>query len=247
MKNHLDKPDCSLPFVHVTSWSSALRIFRDGYLKPNSSDVFKEDILYMSYGKIVYEPSLKPYTWVDDLPVAFVFRPHLINKVFDFYPFDTGAVVAGHLERYTSTIEKYLNLFKMNNGVKTRPSTWIKSFFGSNNIYLLKTKSNLPKKQKHICEAFEYLYDSYESRADVDQRLVSIECQFKGAVGINMELDYVWVHKDYKKMIDKKGDCFNFNRHKIRYYGDYSIDGSIPLDLRKSVDQHIINAALTSG
>ena len=90
-----------LPLIHTTTAYSFDQICNDDYIEPERCKHFKEDIVYLFYGRPAYrvEDSTKSsleHNW----PIVFVFEPEKLKDIKAIFPFDTGAFFFKLYERF---------------------------------------------------------------------------------------------------------------------------------------------------
>lgn len=217
-----------LPLTHVTPWEKFLKITESGYLKPQPCRLFKENLLYLNYGRLAHKPSDKHYNWFENAPVIFFLPPVAINRCERFYPFDTGAVISGKFRNselsatdvkagYCSLISPYSN-----------PSLAVDALYGSASEYIRLKKPAPSRMNNHAQEVLMEMYEaSLHNHNELDYRLTSIECHFRKAISVNEAMVIAlpeYMRREIPKSILKSGT-------KLFFYNDSSINGYLPKDL----------------
>jgi hypothetical protein len=94
--------DGTLPFIHITNNYKFDKISIDNVIKPGKCPHFKEDLIYLFYGRPAYRTRSNTNERLSfDWPVVFIFDEQKIAKnIIRAFPFDTGAFFKGKYERY---------------------------------------------------------------------------------------------------------------------------------------------------
>lgn len=231
-----------LPLTHITTWSCFQKIISSGLLKTNYCNVFKDDILYLSYGKVVYEASLKPNGWSEDFPVVFIFTPHLSNYISKYYPFDSGALAAGHLkEMELLSKSDFRKIYNLLNDKYPNPANWLNMLFGSYENYYSIDVKNLSLKEESFSEKTEILKYIYSKNHDIDQRYTTIECHINHPIKIDSCLLKIGVPIEYCDNAKQFAISRNIPKSALFFYENHSINGRIPEDLKHSTETIIRN------
>lgn len=167
-----------LPLVHTCDGFDARRHMQTGELITDDvCEVFDEKITYLFYGRAAYKYELadEATTRLDLYPVCFVFDFDLVENIERIFPFDSGAMHHGILEKFMS--EKISLLDFQLEGNASRVADVILKFYGSNENYL----SGNPTDEKIDPLDFESraVFDMGNSKglAKADERRVTIEIQ----------------------------------------------------------------------
>lgn len=83
-----DAAKISLPLVHVTTLSHFRKIVEAGALRPHLCPVLRREVLYLSYGDIVFRRSRERNSWDIDPAVALLFSNTVLSSGFGFAPLD---------------------------------------------------------------------------------------------------------------------------------------------------------------
>lgn len=235
-----------LPLAHITSWSSFVQVARAGRLIAQSCPVFKEEILYLSYGSVAYKPSKKAYSWADDAPVLMIFAPSIMRRVSRFFPFDTGAIAAGRFEdNYLTTV----NDFRLNCSIRvtarTAPWHWINIAFGSNSQYFARKGELLHSSKEDMLIVIAQMQKHFKTGDRTDHRLIAIECHIKDDVPLN---DVLWLGAPTDKR-DELTALFQRTRNSLPpvfWYNQSVESGALPNDLRSKAEEFFLQSSLTS-
>ena len=103
VKNFIDQFDPTypiLPLTHITTMYGFRSIMTGMTLDPTECEVFKENLLYLFYGRPSYRASqiaASELNW--NLPVGFILKPTAIRSIKRVFPFDSGAFAKGRYGR----------------------------------------------------------------------------------------------------------------------------------------------------
>ncbi|WPV67828.1 hypothetical protein [Chitinophaga sp. LS1] len=80
-----------LPLFHTMDVATLSHILTSKQLRPQPCPVFKENLLYLSYGKPGYKVD-QPFTSRQTalMPVVIILKPQAIHSIIRAYPFDSG-------------------------------------------------------------------------------------------------------------------------------------------------------------
>src|ERR1017187_9469822 len=81
-----------LPIAHLTAARWLRGILGAGHIAPRLCKVFKQNLLYFSYGGVFYRTSKFQSENAAELPVGMVFTPQVLDKCIKLFPFDSGAM-----------------------------------------------------------------------------------------------------------------------------------------------------------
>lgn len=174
-----------LPLVHGTDIYHFKAIVECNALTPTPCDVFKQDLVYLFYGRPSYRVGVRSEARRDQLynPACIVFKPDLPAKIARVFPFDTGAFHAG---LYKAFLHHSMTLadFEVGNSSDS-PAQIVAAFFGTNDRYY---KGQLVPPSVAI-SAFEVqvYYDMVGSTgaSATDDRASTIEIQTADAISIS--------------------------------------------------------------
>ncbi|WP_146034060.1 hypothetical protein, partial [Nostoc cycadae] len=125
----------ALPIAHLTSARSFGEIIDDEAFKPTRCAVFERDLLYFSYGGVFHRYGQEPTSEATKLPVAFVFKPTLLEKIDYLFPYDTGAAYKGlYNNQELCNFDKYQ---VVNHGGYELPPKLVYYLYGNNQNYIL--------------------------------------------------------------------------------------------------------------
>ena len=181
-----------LPPVHVSiaRWFSS--IVGKGNLEPTLCHIFHEDLLYLFYGGVFYRTGQKPTRNAAELPIVFLFDPAILSFVTRYYPFDTGAMAAGHFGVWSTKFDLFKEMFKVPGRQDfNTPCRMVYHIFGNNSQYLLgRVNSDCRNKPDPLPQLFDFM-SSDLSNHHVDQRQCMIECQVTRP--ITLERNLLWL------------------------------------------------------
>ena len=183
----------ALPIAHVGNAQYFSKIVADGQLQARPCSVFRRDILYFFYGGCFYHPSNGITRCQNKLPVAFLYRPIVLNRASRHFPFDTGAVDSDRIGQHWSRVMKpYKRRFGVHShGDYNRPALLVHHLFGSNEEYL---NNNPQQSCLQLDEPFPTLYNFMKADLTsfgIDQRQHVIECHFQEDIPLDDKL--LWV------------------------------------------------------
>lgn len=233
-RNNLCRP---LPLAHVTSWSNFIQIVLVGNLIAQPCKVFKDHILYLSYGAVAYRPSKKPYSWTDNAPVLMVFLPSALRTVKRFFPFDTGAIAAGRFrDSYLTNRGDFRTRCSIRFSPESTPSHWISLAFGTNSRYMERAPGLDPASSDDLLMLLARMQRYFKTEDRTDQRLVAVECHSSG----NIPLEEVcWLGVPEGKR-EELADLFLRNQRilpPVFFYNRPAENGSLPVDLRTTAEE----------
>lgn len=133
-----DSLPMSLPLAHLTAWRFLETILELGELQPRKCTVFDRNLLYLSYGGVLYRTGELQTERVTELPVALVLSPKVLETASCFYPFDSGAMASGRFgSSWSATLDPFPDRFSVRPSCVHRPaSTLVKALYGSNSQYI---------------------------------------------------------------------------------------------------------------
>jgi hypothetical protein len=194
-----------LPVGHITYYARLEEILQEAILVPQKCDVFKKELLYLSYGKISHRPQDDISSNLGNLPVAFLFSHNLLSQVNHYYPYDTGAAAAGKYgDTWSNQLTKWTRYGVHDNGDIQAACKLVYSFYQGNRQYLdgnIKSIS-YPSSSNPLEEIHEFLKVDLTPEG-VDHRQYSIECQTESTVDLTQYLIWVGVPKVYEQHFRK--------------------------------------------
>jgi len=100
-----------LPLTHTTNAYSFSEMCEDDSITPQKCKYFKEDLIYLFYGRPAYRTEKAEFTDLEfNWPIVFIFDPEKIDGIKSVYPFDTGAFYLNLYRRFfskTSEVEDF--------------------------------------------------------------------------------------------------------------------------------------------
>lgn len=197
LENHL--MECpvklSLPIAHLTSGHSFLEIVKEKQLTPQHRKEFNGDLLYFSYGGVFHRLDSsrdKDNKETTQLPVAFLFKPDLLNQIEYFFPYDTGAAAKGKFPSPWSDVLRNFDNYRICNDSHWHlPSQLICCLYGSHQHYLngqagsgngelcIPCSEHLLPLQESLTTLLEFLTTDFTKNPEscIDHRQWVIECQ----------------------------------------------------------------------
>lgn len=174
----------ALSLVHCTTVGAGLRVLESGKLNPTRCKVYKDDLLYLFYGRPAYKPSQGggPSAIVEQAPVCFIFDPGILRDAKRMLPFYSGGFA-----RYKAHVGTNLKRgdFELS-GDELIPRRLVDAFFETNRNYYYQQSTlregSLPL-SRQSARALARLIADPNIRAD-DDRCGTIEVQF--ALGIDL-------------------------------------------------------------
>lgn len=185
----------SLPIAHLTSGRSFMDIIDAQKLQPQYRREFGCNLLYFSYGGVFHR--LNSSRNQDDqettqLPVAFLFKPDLLNQIEYFFPYDTGAAVHNIFPSpWSDKLCEFDNYRICNDAHWHLPSQLVCCLYGSHKHYLngqagygkgqlcIPCLEHLSPLQKSLTTLLEFLTTDFTKnpKSFIDHRQWVIECQ----------------------------------------------------------------------
>ncbi len=173
-----------LAWCHTTDAYRLRTIIEQGHLTPQRCNVFKEDLLYLFYGRPAFRREEdKTLRQGAKAPVVIVFSPNLISKGVRLFPFDSGAFK----DRYTDWMHASMQLdhFELKCSIDV-PQRHVAAFFRTNTEYM-RLNSTAPKTpyvgEFEVEAIVNMLADS--SATSADDRRLAVELQ----VGEKIQFD----------------------------------------------------------
>jgi hypothetical protein len=178
-----------LPLVHGTDMYHFTSIGESGSLSPTACPFFKEDLVYLFYGRPSYRVATRsnPRRNLLYAPTCFVFRPEVATSIARVYPFDTGAFHEGLYNDYLHASMK-LDDFMVGNAPDL-PGQIVSAFFGDNDKYYKGQHKVLP--DVHISpNEVQVYYDMIASTGatEMDDRAYTIELHSTSAISMSGNL-----------------------------------------------------------
>jgi hypothetical protein len=175
-----------LPLMHTTNSWHFRTILATATLQPTWCDVFKEDLLYLFYGRPEYKPSHErpPTSHLGGASICFILSPDCLSSIKRIYPFDSGAF-ARQLYKAQLLDGMTLEDFSLP-AVADIPPRVVRSFFGSNENYYfgnaVESKSIDPLEYEVQCY---YNLIREQGTADYDDRRSSIEISTTASITLS--------------------------------------------------------------
>ncbi|WP_299765484.1 hypothetical protein [uncultured Dokdonia sp.] len=216
----------NLPLTHVTPWENFRKIAIDEFLLPKPCRFFKEELIYLNFGRLAYKPSKKDYNWNENSPVIIFFNNRLLDKCNRYFPFDTGAILAGRFRATNLNSKKLKEKFAFDLK-KSTPENWINSIYSSNLEYIEHKMPSLITNNNEINHLLIEAYNQLEKNDELDYRLTSIECHSKVPISIKNSF-LVIIPNDKKDEFSKLKISSALN---VSFYSDLSQNGYLPHDL----------------
>lgn len=234
-----------LPLVHVTSTSNFRKIIESGRLEPRPCKVLKHEILYCSYGDIVFRPSGDQAYWDSDPPVAMVISPDVLRQDYTFYPVDTGAIDAGRLSSFPSNLRaSFKERLRITDWNGHRLRQWIKAAFGGNDQYRYRKttdwKPSTPDEVsavQQICAGISV--GALPDHLKDDLHVISqVECHLSRPIDLADHVTHLVLPSDgdgHQNLLAPT----HAKRFGISYYRGHPVRGNLPQDLVSIVRHQI--------
>lgn len=208
-----------LPLLHTSRYEFLASFIADQEIKPRRCEVFRENLIYLFYGRPAYRPSVGkfPDENLDVCPVCFVFKPGTVSKdTSRIFPCDSGAV---HNDLFLPYISRgdltHLELAPQIESARKL----ISLFFDSNDAYFHgRAKSSIGITPTGIVKKYHDLLLKTGS-GKYDDRRSAIEVQSRLPISLKDQLLYVLLPREL------------LNEQKIRtaIFNDWRCD-PIPYD-----------------
>jgi hypothetical protein len=177
-----------LPLAHFASVQQFESICKGLQLEPQECRILEQRVLYLFYGGLFYRKTTKLSESDLDLPIAFVFKPAVLNEISMLVPFDSGAALTGKYGPWPRKGRRVLDYFVDNDGYTTAPRL-VCCFFGNNENYL-NSEYRSVEGTGHIAEVLT-LYANDLTGQGIDRRKYSIECIGRKALTFGTYLEWL--------------------------------------------------------
>lgn len=175
-----------LPCIHATDGHSFRTILESKCLTPAMCPVYKEDLLYLSYGRPSYRVgAISEASRIRArLPVCFLLSPNAIDKCKRIMPFDSGAFASGRLIQHFSPRASLAD-FEMTPHIDSAQRLVSRCFDANSDYFWGRGLSHVDY------PAMQFEADGYHSlvtaavEAEHDDRASAIEVQLDGAILLN--------------------------------------------------------------
>jgi len=187
-----------MPFIHVTNGYNFKKILTGDLLKQSRCPVFKEDILYLFYGRPSYKTKYQynerlAYDW----PIVFLFEYKAVERfVSSMFPFDSGAF---ENERYRHFFDSKTTIdeFRVSRG-KHNVRRIVSSFYSSNYEYFCgasRKNVEIPLDEFEISGVHELARvpnrPDVNHEIDYDERSSSIEILLKQPIPLKRKIQAI--------------------------------------------------------
>jgi hypothetical protein len=175
-----------LPVTHTTDWWVFREIFERGEpLKPTFCTKYKDDLLYLFYGRPCYRPhaDVEPTSLSSFFLICILFEPSGMDLPYRVMPFDSGAMIRGHYAPHLHPRMLPAD-FELEPTV-SRVTSAVDRFYGSNSAYFQGTPRNdvAAGPRDLEVEAFLSIIKSV-AQSSPDDRRSTIEIQLKQQVDL---------------------------------------------------------------
>jgi len=187
-----------LPITHSTTITKLKKILSLGKLETSHCKVFKEDLLYLFYGRADFEPGsiLNNHGMLNEMPATIVIDYDNFNEpIKRLLPFDTGALWDGKYQKWFGTLsaDDAAKVSKVNellkdyyiNPKKEMLCKFVESYYRTNHNFYHRTM----KPFDDVLEVLEgkTYFDGVSSKIgdETDGRSGAIEIQLASGVEIN--------------------------------------------------------------
>ncbi|MBY5706977.1 hypothetical protein HFO38_30480 [Rhizobium leguminosarum] len=182
----LEISKAALPVVHTTESIFLRDIARGGKIDTSLCKVYKEELVYVFYGRPGYRPSTSNTATkiLDYYPVVLLFDPMAITSIRRMLPFDSGGFQSGRFEAFlhpSMTKEQFEIPAPIDN-----LEAVIDYFFGSTEAYLraVGRLGEKPSPTKFELSAF-YRMVHETQKSPSDDRRVTCEVQSDKPIALN--------------------------------------------------------------
>ncbi|NOU17118.1 MAG: hypothetical protein HOO91_06120 [Bacteroidales bacterium] len=199
-----------LDFCHVSFGKYFNNLVKVGKLVPRECDIFKEKLLYFSYGVPYYKPRNMQTENALEFPIAFIFKIDAFKNIIDYFPFDTGCIYSSRISGLSGKGFEPPNDFC----IHSNPEKLVSCFYKTNENYLkgIIRKDNIPK-GIIIEKIITYLSANYSSQG-IDNRQRTIECIYKDELNIKSNL--LWLA--FPDFLTKKASILWDKSDAFEYY-----------------------------
>ena len=167
----------ALPIGHLSVVRWFEEILQCGELTPKECKYFNDDLLYFSYGGILYHPPNAPTRDATRLPIAFLFEPKVLDQIDYYHPYDTGAAASEKYGKEWSVELQDFNKYKiLGNGCLRTPRKLVHHIYGSNENHLTgQVHPSIQTLPNPFPDLHKFLTCDL-SDVETDHRQYSIEC-----------------------------------------------------------------------
>lgn len=138
-------------------------------LRPRQSENFDTEVLYLSYGTPHYRPEYAQTQDALELPIAILLNPSILDTAWRFYPFDTGAMIAGRFGPKAACLSLDQCF------VSSEPDRLVAVLYGDNDHYLAGRMAESVPNVKPLPAIHDFLKADL-TKDGVDGRQRTIEC-----------------------------------------------------------------------
>lgn len=242
----------ALPLIHVSKSGRPgfEQIIDDLSLSPpqNPCEVFKQHLLYFSYGNVFYDTGDKATRDLTKLPICFLFNPSALSEINYYFPYDTGAAYRNkygkHSEHLSSNFDKYKVVGNSNNIYPPIQLTYY--IYKNNENYRngqIETKHE-PKLCQSLPELFNFLED--QNIEGCDERQYTIECQAAQKINLNNYLEWIAFPETYSDLFSKlfklmqPSPPYRYSYHPGTIYHPQRIIGEIKLKAKEYIENRYL-------
>jgi hypothetical protein len=199
-----------MPLTHLCGSFTGQDIVRDGKIDPAPCQVFNRSLAYLFYGRPAYRiGGDNPIRTPAACPMCFIFKPDILERAQEIYPFDTGAFTA-RLYSHMLIDEMNISDFSLERKLD-RPDKLIRAVFGTKEAYYdgqADTTIALGE-----VPASEFLAEGYlrlvrsSGRNEPDDRVGTVEVMFGDPVPLKDNLlalvvpDAIWSDREKAKWL----------------------------------------------
>ena len=182
----------ALPIGHLSVARCFEEILQCGELTPQECKYFNDNILYFSYGGILYHPPTTRTLDATCLPIAFLFAPEILGRIDYYHPYDTGAAASKKYGSEWNTELQNFNKYKiLGDGCPRMPRKLIHHIYSSNKNYLAgQVHSSAQTLPNPFPDLYKFLTCDLPD-VEIDHRQCTIECTT--TKGVSLARGLLWI------------------------------------------------------
>jgi len=177
--------DSKLPWCRTIDAYTFRDIAKSRVCGPVHCKFFKEELVYLFYGRPAFRAAEKDLANGNVAPVVLIFGADLDKRGARMFPFDSGAFKQ---KRYEPSMHPRMKLGDFELGCEENaPAKHVAAFFGSNRSYL-KTRPVVPARNyagEFEVAALVHLFSGRGKNKDTDDRRLTMELQLRDGIDLN--------------------------------------------------------------
>ena len=193
----------TLPLTHITSAYSFRDIVGNDYIEPVECPFFKEELIYLFYGRPAYRAShghinrLK-FNW----PILFIFKPECITEIKRVFTFDTGAFFSGFYKAIFSSQSDWSD-FELPPRLESAKKMVDAFYDDAKTYYKGESNKNIVKSNFDFeIQGIEYLarqpgQQAFNEKRRIDERSSAVEIQVNKPIDISSGLLALVMPEEY--------------------------------------------------